>query len=156
MVGGAAAGSGVTVRKRSAGVVIVRPSDTGLRCLLLRCYGYWDFPKGEVESGEDPLTAAIRETREETGLDALEFPWGHGFTETPPYAQGKVARYYLAQSADGDVCLPVSPELCVPEHHEFRWVSFAEGRALVNERVGAVLDWAAAKTARTPAPPPGR
>jgi bis(5'-nucleosidyl)-tetraphosphatase len=134
------------VRKRSAGMVILRPCDAGLCCLMLRCYGYWDFPKGEVEAGEDPLAAARREVREETGLQGLEFPWGHGYTETPPYGQGKIARYYLATSAQGEVVLPVSPALGAPEHHDFRWVSFDEGRTLVNDRIRAVLDWAQART----------
>ena len=29
----------------------------------------WDFPKGRLEEGEDPLAAALRETKEECGLD---------------------------------------------------------------------------------------
>jgi bis(5'-nucleosidyl)-tetraphosphatase len=132
------------IRRRSAGVVIIRPGDAGPRCLLLRCYRYWDFPKGEVETGEDPLETARREVREETGLTDLRFRWGDTFVETPAYAQGKVARYYLAQCDEGEVRLPVSPELGAPEHHEFRWVSFDEGRALVNDRIRAVLDWAEA------------
>ena len=28
----------------------------------------WDFPKGKIEEGEDPATAALREVAEETGL----------------------------------------------------------------------------------------
>lgn len=28
----------------------------------------WDFPKGKIEDGEDPATAALREVAEETGL----------------------------------------------------------------------------------------
>jgi bis(5'-nucleosidyl)-tetraphosphatase len=137
----------VKVKTRSAGVVVLRRFDGALRCLLLRCYAYWDFPKGETEPGEDPLATALREVREETGLAGLRFPWGRVFTETPPYAHGKVARYYLAESTAGDVVLPVSPELGAPEHHESRWVSFAEGRALVNDRLRAVLDWAESQTA---------
>ena len=116
-----------------------------IRYLLLRCYGYWDFPKGEVEPGEDPLSAARREAEEETGLTELQYPWDDIYTETPVYGKGKVARYYLAGSPSGDVHLPISPELGEPEHHEFRWASYEEARALVNERVGDVLDWAQAR-----------
>jgi 8-oxo-dGTP pyrophosphatase MutT (NUDIX family) len=37
----------------------------------------------------------------------------------------------------------VSPELGRPEHHEFRWVSLDEARALAPQRLQAVLAWAA-------------
>ena len=52
----------------SAGVVVVRRADEGWRVLLLRVYNYWDFPKGLVEPGEDPLTTARRETRAGSGV----------------------------------------------------------------------------------------
>ncbi|MBP8024515.1 MAG: NUDIX hydrolase, partial [Chromatiaceae bacterium] len=64
------------------------------------------------------------------------------FVETPPYSRGKVARYYLAESPGGEVYLPISPELGVPEHQEFRWVRFEEALALINGRIRAVLEWA--------------
>ncbi len=96
--------------------------DDGWRVLLLRVYNYWDFPKGVVEPGEDPLTTARREVREETGIEDLEFRWGEEFIETEPYSKNKVARYYLATSPAAMVKLPVSAELGRPEHHEFRWL----------------------------------
>jgi bis(5'-nucleosidyl)-tetraphosphatase len=130
------------VKRRSAGIVVVRLDDTGPRLLLLRCYRYWDFPKGEIEAGEDPLDAARREVREETGITDLDFPWGEDFTETPPYAGGKVARYYLGESASGPVSLSIHPELGRPEHHEYRWVRPTEAASLVNDRLRAVIAWA--------------
>jgi bis(5'-nucleosidyl)-tetraphosphatase len=132
----------VKVRKHSAGVVVLRRFEDGVRFLLLRCFRYWDFPKGEVEPGEDPLATARREVAEETGLEDLRLRWGEDYVETPPYGQGKVARYYLAECPCGEARLPVNPELGAPEHHEYRWVSYTEARALLNERVGAVLEWA--------------
>ena len=130
------------VTRHSSGVVIRRLFGDGPRYLLLRCFGYWDFPKGEVEPGEDLLATARREVLEEAGLADLIFRWGEAFIETPPYSRGKVARYYLAESPSGEVYLPISPELGVPEHQEFRWVRFDEALALVNGRIQAVLEWA--------------
>ncbi|MFZ0790654.1 MAG: NUDIX domain-containing protein [Chromatiaceae bacterium] len=128
--------------KRSAGVVVLRQLNGTRRCLLLRCFGYWDFPKGELEPGEEALEAACREVAEETGLEDLDFRWGESFVETAPYAAGKIARYYLAESKRGDVTLPVNPELGHHEHHEYRWVSLDEAQLLLNERLKAVLTWA--------------
>lgn len=127
----------------SAGVVIVRRFDDQYRYLLLRAGNYWDFSKGMVEPGEDPLAAAIREVEEETTLTNLNFRWGHAFTETEPYGKNdKIARYYLAESAKGDVFLPVTEELGKPEHDEFRWLEYDDARGLLLPRVLAVLKWA--------------
>jgi len=127
----------------SAGVVVVRRLPGGPHYLLLRAYGYWDFPKGALEAGETPLTAAIREVKEESGLDDLVFHWGETFRETAPYGpKRKVARYYLAESPAAEACLPISEELGRPEHDEFRWLSYAAARHLLGPRVRRVLDWA--------------
>jgi bis(5'-nucleosidyl)-tetraphosphatase len=129
------------LRKRSAGVVVVRRIEGEWRFLLLRCYRYWDFPKGEVEPDEHPLETARREVAEETCLDHLDFRWGEAYTETLPYGDGKIARYYLAEAPSGTVILPVSAELGAPEHHEFRWVDAVEASSLLNDRVRRVLAW---------------
>ena len=129
----------------SAGMVVVRFTGAEPRYLLLRSYRYWDFPKGLVEAGEEPLAAARRETHEETGLTELKFPWGTVYQETPPYRGGKVARYYLARCERGEPYLPVSAELGRPEHHEYRWASHAHAQELLVPRVRAILDWAHAR-----------
>ena len=126
----------------SAGVIPVRRAPGGWRMLVLRAFKNWDFPKGVVEPGEDPIDAAKREATEETGLTDLEFTFGEAYRETLPYAAGKVARYYLAKTRGQDVRLPISHELGRPEHHEWRWVSFAEAEDLLPPRLAPVLDWA--------------
>lgn len=40
--------------------------------LLIRRNGLWDLPKGHQEAGEDITVTALREVREETGVDELE------------------------------------------------------------------------------------
>lgn len=126
----------------SAGVAVVRRIDGRWHYLLLRSFDYWDFPKGEVEPGEEPLAAACREVSEETTLDNLVFSWGHGFIESGPYGpRKKTARYYLAESPGGQVSLPVSEVLGHPEHEEFRWVDASNAATLLNRRMQGVLTW---------------
>ena len=126
----------------SAGVVVLRRFPDGWRCLVLRAYRNWDFPKGLVEDDESPRDAAVREVWEETTLEDLRFLWGDEYRETLPYARQKVSRYYIAESPSGDVRLPVSEELGRPEHDEFRWVSFDGAEDLLPPRLAIVLDWA--------------
>ena len=126
----------------SAGVIPLRRTAEGWRILVLRAYKNWDFPKGRVEPGEEPIDAAKREATEETGLTQFEFPFGDVYRETLPYAGGKVARYYLAETLEDIVRLPVSDALGRPEHHEYRWVSFDEAEDLLPPRLALVLDWA--------------
>lgn len=137
-------------RTLSAGAVIVRAEGNQWQFLLLRAYQYWDFPKGRTEAGETPLQAAYREVTEETGITDLSLPWGEGYTETGPYARGKVARYYLALTQTREVVLGIAPELGTPEHHEWRWVDETTAYRLTAPRVRQVLDWAVQRLPRQP------
>ena len=128
--------------RRAAGAVVFRRTGSGVRLLLLRAYKNWDFPKGLIEPGETELDAAKRETAEETGLTDLGFPFGDACRDTVAYAGGKVARYFIAETGEAEIELPVSAELGRPEHHEWRWVSYDEAEELLPPRLGIVLDWA--------------
>jgi len=134
--------AGMSIRL-SAGVVVVRNLNGSWRFLMLRAYRNWDFPKGLVESGEQPLQAARREVKEETLIDALQFNWGEVYRETAPYSHKKIARYYVAQTSTEAVTLPVRPELGRAEHNEWRWVTFEQGLALCSPRLDPIIRWAA-------------
>ena len=59
--------------KISAGCIVVKVFEGRPHILLVHAAGNWKnkrfgFPKGEVEPGEDPKEAAIREVKEETGI----------------------------------------------------------------------------------------
>lgn len=127
----------------SAGVVVLRREDDQYFYLLLRAYDYWDFPKGQVEAGESPLQAAVREVAEETTIGDLEFHWGEVYRQTSPYNHGrKVARYYIAETKRQLIELPINPELGRAEHSDYRWVSRSEAVGMVTPRVRAILRWA--------------
>jgi 8-oxo-dGTP pyrophosphatase MutT (NUDIX family) len=53
-------------REESFGVIVFQRSDK--ENILLVKTDHWGFPKGHPEAGEDGITAAIREVREETGI----------------------------------------------------------------------------------------
>ena len=57
---------------KQAGAIVVRAGKTGPRILLVtarRNPDNWIFPKGHVESGETLKAAAVREAREEAGIE---------------------------------------------------------------------------------------
>jgi predicted NUDIX family NTP pyrophosphohydrolase len=67
--------------KVSAGLLLYRRVDGGLEVFLAHPGGpfwkgrdeaAWTIPKGMVEPGESPVEAAVREFREETGLEPVE------------------------------------------------------------------------------------
>jgi bis(5'-nucleosidyl)-tetraphosphatase len=127
----------------SAVAITFIKTSVGCEVLHLRVYKYWDFPKGMVEEGEDPWSAAIRELEEETGLSKFSIPFKKVFFETKPYAKGKVARYYIVViDEDKDIVFLPNPITGIIEHHEFRWLHISEARNLLVPRVREVLDWA--------------
>lgn len=132
----------VPATRLSSGVVVVNVVRPVVRFLLLRAYKNWDFPKGIVEAGEDPITAALREVREETTLDNLSFDWGMGYIDTGPYNKGKISRYYLARSNETHVSLPINPEIGRPEHHEALWAEYDRALTMVSPRLDPVVRWA--------------
>lgn len=127
----------------SAGLVIVCKESGKWKYLFLRAYRNWDFPKGEVEEGENPLETAKREAEEEAGISDLDFPWGHDYKETEPYRGGKkIARYYIAKTSQSEVTFSINPELGRPEHHEYRWVPYKELKKLSPDRLIPIIEWA--------------
>ena len=59
-------------REFSAGGIVVKRERERLKVLLIKDgYGKWTWPKGNIEKGESSEDAALRETREETGLKKL-------------------------------------------------------------------------------------
>ncbi|NUO02725.1 MAG: NUDIX hydrolase [Saprospiraceae bacterium] len=53
----------------AAGGLVFNPAG---EILFIHRRGFWDLPKGKIDKGESTSEAAIREVREETGLEQLD------------------------------------------------------------------------------------
>jgi bis(5'-nucleosidyl)-tetraphosphatase len=134
----------------SAGMVVVHHDGERYRMLVIGIRGHWDFLLRPVEHGDDALEAAREEAHDHTGLLDLAFHWGEDYRETVPFPDGRVSRYYLAESATAAVTL-VPPAGVDPDDIAYRWVTAEEAEEILPPRLAIVLDWVLAKLASGPA-----
>lgn len=132
----------------TAGIVLVHNDGERYRLLCVRNFDTWDFPKGPVREDEDVVEAATEEVRAATGIENPAFHWGEDYRETVPFEDGRVARYFLAESATDDVQLDVPGGAGADEDYEYRWVTVEEAEDLLPPRLGIILEWAVGKLAR--------
>ncbi len=118
-------------KERSAGAAIFRRSGKGIEfLLLLHTAGHWDFPKGNIEKGENEKQAARREIMEETGLNDVSF--ADGFRKEIKYfykRDGKLIDksvvYFLAETKGRHVTTSW-------EHKDHIWAPLEQALLLLN------------------------
>lgn len=126
----------------SSGIVILRKERDDFLVLLMRSHDYWDFPKGGIENNETKLIAAIREVKEETGIEDLNFKWGKIFYETESYGcLNKTAYYFLAETKTLNVSIENNPLTGIKEHEEYKWVKIKDAKKMTVNRINRVLNW---------------
>lgn len=54
--------------EKSCGTIVINDNKV---LVIQQKQGFWGFPKGHVEQGENEIETAIRETKEETNLDVI-------------------------------------------------------------------------------------
>ena len=119
-------------RETSAGGVVYRVHEGSALFLLIRdSYQNWGFPKGHLESGERAEDAALREVREETGIDDLAM---RGRIETIDWYfrfRGqlihKVCHFYLMETSQATTNPQQAEGITA-----CRWVSFDEARGAIS------------------------
>jgi len=81
--------------------------------------GAWDALSGRVRSGEQPLDAARREVREESGLEVRIDPRPVASYVAKRIADDMMVVAYRAESDAGEIILS-------REHDEYAWMTVAE------------------------------
>jgi 8-oxo-dGTP pyrophosphatase MutT (NUDIX family) len=125
-----AARAQLPVDERSAGAVLFINDSSEPEYLLLHyTAGHWDFPKGNIELGETEEEAAVREIREETGIDDVEFV--SGFSRTISYRYRKARRLvnkevvlFLARTKTRQVTIS-------HEHTGYAWKKYGDAMKLL-------------------------
>lgn len=86
-----------------------------------KVYGLWSIPAGKVDEGDTLESAAIRETKEETGFDVRLVHKLEVFHES---AQDPVRHGYIAEIVGGELAFPKDELL------DAQWFSLEEVRAM--------------------------
>ena len=127
-------------REKSCGALVYRITQNGQKELLFikhRHGTHWSFPKGHMEEGENEVQTALREVKEETGLDIdLEGDFRQSVEYYPKPNVKKQVVYFLGHARNDHV---VRQE---EEISEYKWclldeadtmVTFKNDKHLINE-----------------------
>jgi bis(5'-nucleosidyl)-tetraphosphatase len=130
--------------QQSFGVIPIRDKDSHCQVLLvLHQKGHWGFPKGKPEQKETPKETAIRELKEETGLDVIKF-LGSSFQENYYFEEDELAInkqvVYFPALVEGEVVLQeeeVSEASWMGISQAEETMTFLEGKKMLQE----VKEW---------------
>ena len=112
------------LHEKSCGAIVYRKFHGNTEILLIKHVnsGHWSFPKGHVEFGETEVETALREVKEETGIDIIIDPTFREIVSfSPKKGTQKTVVYFIGKARHTDYT-PQEEEIA-----EIRWVEI--GRA---------------------------
>ncbi len=91
--------------ERSCGAIVFREINEELRVLLVQhSASHWSFPKGHVENGESDCETAIREVKEETGIDIeISSDFSRASTYSPYPGARKTVIFFIVDYLGGSL-----------------------------------------------------
>ena len=146
------------LNEKSCGAVIYRLEGGRLSFLIVknRKGRNWGFPKGHVELGETEVETALREVREETGLNVNICP---GFRTVSQYAlwnrATKQVVFFLAESNSGELVLQeeeIERGRWVPYQAMMNFFRFDNDRRILRSAVAYLRKNGVLKTVEKPTP----
>ena len=107
--------------------------------------GVWEIPGGFVDRGEHPVDAAVRELREELGIDVELTALLGTYLEQSAYGECLEITCYLGRSTEEPVANPA-------EVSEWGWFTLVEApETMAGRDRQRVVDWAAGRAVALPA-----
>ena len=91
--------------EKSCGALVFRRFHGNTELLLIKHAngGHWSFPKGHVESGETEIETALREIKEETGIDVIiDLSFREVISYSPKKDTQKDVVYFIARAQNYD------------------------------------------------------
>lgn len=138
--------------EKSAGIILFfEDSKKNVKFLILKHRkGHWSFPKGHIEDGEDLKSAALREVKEETGIDNIEIL---GTATNGKYEEFLLSENYIIENTQvdktnyyfiGEVKLINNdeyPTVSIDESEiiDYRWCEFSEALNLITYNLAKEL-----------------
>ncbi len=108
------------IKEKSAGTIVY---NNGKFLVLHYTAGHWDFPKGHMEKRETEAQTALRELKEETGIDDAYFV--KGFEEKIKYffkrdkeLVHKEVTFYIVETKTKDI------QILTNEHQGYEWLPY--------------------------------